>query len=294
MAKTSHVAERFKPSICERLKQSGEDKKLKGARKPQLVKKKEPTPMPVPIFATLQNNTNTPTLTANLQVARTTARGSETVWVRWSTTTSCNTGSTLDIWDEWNTGSMLTTGSTVWSMWNEYGQRSRLLRPDPRPLQRPAIQVLETEEDRRRRNEQEQRFRREEEEKQSKVRAAYERAMTLLKSCLNSEQKDSLEKSRFFYVTAPSGRRYRIDEGTHGNLKVVDKDGRVIERLCVQPNGVPAGDAMLVQKLMIETAEDALRSHANITLKDGRILYGNPALLDNQKLAEVIPLRRAG
>lgn len=297
------TAERFKPSIGERLKQSAEDKKLKGTRRPKK-QKADPTPPPQPIGPTLVSIT---TNAADgffgpgtggrgiIKIRTATVDHNNTIWYQWS-----QTACTGDTWDQWQTLPITlttTSASTIWETWVDTpnGHPTRILRPDARPAPtRPAIQVLETEEERRRRDEQYARFRQEEEEKNRRIREAYGRAMDLLKGFLSNEQRDSLEKSKFFYVTAPSGRRYRIDEGTHGNLKVVNKEGRVIERLCVQPNGVPAGDAMLTQKFMIETAEDVLRRHANITLETGRIIYGDNDLLDNKKLADVIPLRRAG
>lgn len=300
----SSGAERFKPSIGERLRQSSEDKKLRGSRRPKKEKPEPQPPQPAPIGPTLVSiTTNNPDGFFRpgggiIRIRTATTDCNNTVWYQWT-----QTGCTGDTWDQWQSLPITlttTSASTVWESWVDTGtgRGNRLLRPDPRPITRaaprPAIEVIETEEERRRRNEQFERFRREEEEKNRKIREAYGRAMDLLKSCLNNEQRDSLEKSKFFYVTAPSGRKYRIDEGTHGNLKVVNKEGRVIERLCVQPNDVPAGDAMLVQKLMIETAEDALRRHANITLENGQTLYGDRALLDNQKLADIIPIRRAG
>lgn len=296
------TAERFKPSIGERLKQSSEDKKLKGARRPKKEKTTTAPPVPVgPILVSITTNNADGFFGPGtggrgiIRVRTATIDHNNTVWYQWS-----QTASTGDTWNQWQSLPITlttTSGSTVWETWVDTPNRHppRILRPDVRPTQpRPAIQVLETAEERRRRDEQYARFRQEEEEKNRRIREAYGRAMDLLKSCLNNEQRDSLEKSKFFYVTAPSGRKYRIDEGTHGNLKVVNKEGRVIERLCVQPNNVPAGDAMLVQKLMIETAEDALRRHANITLENGQMLYGDRALLDNQKLADIIPIRRAG
>lgn len=114
---------------------------------------------------------------------------------------------------------------------------------------------------------------------------ANRRAMELLCSCLNDEQKRTLLADRYFLVRAPSGRLYRIDQGTHGNVKVVDpRTKRVLESLCIQPSGVPVGDSMLVQKLMIETAEDAFRKHANITVTDSlRLIRGVDDLLDGPR-----------
>jgi len=293
------LAERFKPSIKERLAQSEKDKRTKGARKLKAVREEPVEVIHLPPPVTM--NTWDPLET---RIITNTVTGGGTVWRIWTS----NSATTCDVgWEHWNNlhTPTITTSSTTWSLWNEFTDNpSRHGSPRTRIAQDPygrivGFEVVETEEEKRFRLEQYERAQKEQREYEARMaeaarvkREAYDRALELLKSCLNAEQRDNLEKHRYFFVKAPSGRRYRIDEGTHGNLKVVDKDGFILERLCVQPNGVPAGDAMLVQKLMIETAEDALRRHANITLANGQLLRGDPTNLDNTKLADVIPIRR--
>lgn len=122
---------------------------------------------------------------------------------------------------------------------------------------------------------------------------AHDRAMALLRSCLNAEQLRELAANNYFFVTAPSGNLYRIDKGSHGNIKRIDpQTGRWVESLCVQPRGVPEGDAMLMQKLLIETAEEELRRVANITLRDGGMDRSSGQLITGERLAEVIPFPR--
>lgn len=106
------------------------------------------------------------------------------------------------------------------------------------------------------------------EEKVKRAKAAADaraRAEKLLLESLNPEQRsDMLERGRFYLLTQ-SGRRYRIDRHTHGNVKLVDEKGGLIEQYCAQPNGIPADDAILAQKLMLETDEKAFLKVANMT-----------------------------
>lgn len=99
--------------------------------------------------------------------------------------------------------------------------------------------------------------------------AANRRAEDLLRRELTEEQSRDLDKKGCFYLETvqPDGsrRKYRIDRGTHGNIKRLDDKGSIIETLCVQPGGVPTADAMLAQKLWLETNEEKLRKTANIT-----------------------------
>lgn len=215
-----------------------------------------------------------------------------TIWNSWTSNTSAVTTiqATGPVWKIWvDTGTTAGTAScvtdTIWTGWQTIQTGgvthwNRLV---------PAVPI-ETEAERRARDER-YRLAVESERKAAQKRdAAKARAMELLNSFLSQEQRESLRKERFFYVRAPSGRLYRIDQGTHGNLKTVDPQTRkVIERLCIQPGGVPEGDSMLTQKLMIETAEDALRAHANITLADGRVIHGEPALLDADRAMRFLP-----
>lgn len=137
---------------------------------------------------------------------------------------------------------------------------------------------------------------------QREVQGAEKRAFALLDVLLTETQRRDLREKNFFYETAPSGRRYRVDRGSHGNVKVVNAQGVMIESLCVQPPGVPAGDAMAMQLLLIRTAEEALRETANITAYDidahgtrsSRWLSYSKGLLTSERLEQhnVLPFVR--
>lgn len=86
--------------------------------------------------------------------------------------------------------------------------------------------------------------------------AARERARALLVSCLSPAQREDLAKRKCFYVDVRGddgvARRFRIDEHTHGNVKLLDDKGSIVGQYCVQPDNVPVEDAMLAQKLWLD------------------------------------------
>lgn len=88
-----------------------------------------------------------------------------------------------------------------------------------------------------------------------------ERARALLTRNLNAEQRDSLERNGYFDLNI-GGKHYRIRQGTHGNVRLVVGD-REVTSFCIQPNDVPAEDAMLAQKLLLETDEASFLRIAN-------------------------------
>ena len=96
---------------------------------------------------------------------------------------------------------------------------------------------------------------------------ARERADLLLRESLTPQQREDLAAKNCFYLESidkdGKRRKYRIDRGTHGNIKLLDDANRIIGSYCVQPNGVPIEDAMLAQKLWIETDEAAFIKAAN-------------------------------
>ena len=88
------------------------------------------------------------------------------------------------------------------------------------------------------------------------------KARELLMSNLSAQQLGEFESSGYFHVNA--GRRtYRIYQGHAGNVALLDAQGKVVRRFCAYPPGVPAGDAMLAQKLLLETDEGAFLAKAN-------------------------------
>lgn len=309
-APARRLAERFMPTLAEKLKQSADAKEKmreRIANKPKLLVVDTETQRQPNMGLT------PPVPGAQLESVRrdyepTGFFRNEVTWRVWNT----GSGSTLttnsccdDPWHQWNDAHTITSGQNTIRIWQGWVDQDPQLGRGPRQLVQHRQQFTETPEQRRVREEQEQRYRAEqaaanaryEEERraaENRRKEADDRAMKLLVSMLNDQQKADLKRDKHFYVEAPSGRLYRIDYGTHGNVKVVDRvTKKIIERLCIQPNGVPAGDANLMQKLMIETAEDVFRAHANITLEDGRMVYGKTGLLDGDRLAEVIPIRRA-
>lgn len=184
----------------------------------------------------------------------TAASNADLAWTTWSGTTSncagdC-TGGTANVWVQWTSGD--STGDVITC--NGTGPYIDARTEEERAADeaRWAAERLETE---RRANE------------AAAVRAAArDKARTLLVAMLNEQQRAQLQRERFFEVIAKhSKRRYRIHEGTHGNVRLLSEDGREVTRYCGQPNGVPTEDAMLAQKLQIEHDEDTFLQKANAT-----------------------------
>lgn len=98
-------------------------------------------------------------------------------------------------------------------------------------------------------------------------RDAEQRADALLRSFLTPEQEQSWDRDKRFDLTVEGGNRparhYRIERGTHGNIKRLE-NGRVVESLCVQPSSVPIPDANLAQMLHLLHDEEGLRRKAGI------------------------------
>lgn len=87
------------------------------------------------------------------------------------------------------------------------------------------------------------------------------KARRLLLENVSEAQRQSLEAHGYFDVPV-NGRTYRIHQGTHGNVRRLENGVETVS-LCAQPLGVPACDAMLAQKLMLETDEAAFLRIAN-------------------------------
>ncbi len=275
------LADRFKPGIFERIRQSREAKQRQRNREQ----------LDAPTIVVTPAPQHTP---------HTAPTGAGNAWDYWQLDTRCAPTSActtnVDPWGMWNIQRPNTAASattTLWTDWN-VGHTVALI-----PFLRETAVQRRNREDQERRYEAElaaanARYYEEQRAVENRRKEAEDRAMKLLVSVLNDQQKADLKRDRHFFVEAPSGRLYRIDYGTHGNVKLVDRvTRRVVEHLCIQPNGVPAGDANVMQKLMIETAEDVFRSHANITLADGSLIRGSSELLTGEKLARVIPIRNA-
>lgn len=91
------------------------------------------------------------------------------------------------------------------------------------------------------------------------------RARQLLLDNLTEKQREDFEdKKHFFVVGNSSGARYRISNGTVRNVDRIDKKGKVDKNLCFGPEGTYLnGDVMLIQKIMLENAEDEVLKIAN-------------------------------
>jgi hypothetical protein len=119
---------------------------------------------------------------------------------------------------------------------------------------------------------QEKKLREDAEKRALAAKLAEKRAEDLLRLCLTPQQIEDLEKKSCFYVevAGKNGKkeRYRIDRGSHGNVKQIDEKGSIIRSFCIQPSGVPVGDVLLTQKLWLEASEETREEFwatANIT-----------------------------
>jgi hypothetical protein len=172
------------------------------------------------------------------------------------TSTVASTGA-WQVWNNAQVANITASTTTNWVSWNnaitfqQYGQQAN--QPYIKPLS-PA-QVKKAQEDA------EERARVEQAEKL----AAKGRARKLLVRHLSVIQKRVYEEHGYFDVEV-SGKVYRVRQGTHGNVRKIEQvDGRDREVMsfCIQPGGVPEEDAMLAQKLLLETDEAMFLRIAN-------------------------------
>jgi hypothetical protein len=191
-------------------------------------------------------------------------------WIEWNRSIYTTTATTLyaDPWPHWanSTGggilytnnSTATTATMAWSYWVEEHQRleglARVMRPRPRQKTDAEVQAELLAQ---------KRWEEEQAAKRMAHHRANRRAEALLRGCLTPEQQHDLETKGCFYVETPGGRRYRIDRGTHGNVKRLDERGSILAGYCAQPNGIPVADSMLAQKLALEADEDGFLRVAN-------------------------------
>lgn len=176
------------------------------------------------------------------------------------------------IWNVWNqtytgTGTLTTQGQVIngWPEWNKHyetAQRHVQQYGRRKPSDEEVRAALERE----------KRLREEAEARAQKALRAKTRAEQLLRACLSPAQIEDLDKKNCFYVEIENENgkkeRYRIDRGSHGNVKQLDALGSVLRSFCIQPPGVPEGDAMLAQKLFLESSEETRAKFwetANIT-----------------------------
>lgn len=184
-------------------------------------------------------------------------------WTQWTTNSTASTATTIDPWPRWvidcgvSTTSAMTVTNTAWVNWAINGQVEYKV---------PNIPTYTEEELQRQREEiAARRLAREQ-----KDEAANRRALLLLMAILSAEQKKELTERGRFHVSARSGRRYRVSDGSHGNLSLVDEHGNVLKKLCVQPTGIPKHDVMAGQALHILDNEEEFVRRANVTSLTGQ------------------------
>lgn len=188
-------------------------------------------------------------------------------WVYWSTE-----GGDDDTWGYWLDSAATSTSATTWSLWTTGTSTAYTASSDmvwtswttsastvyapPRPAVTPEQQARWGAE---RATLREAAARREAERA-----AARDKARALLLSMLSVRQREQLERERFFEIVGQSGKHYRIRQGTHGNVRLLD-GGREVGSYCGQPVGVPDEDAMLAQKLQLEYDEARFVAASNYT-----------------------------
>jgi hypothetical protein len=186
------------------------------------------------------------------------------------------------VWKVWSgTGDYSSTGTCGASAWVEWNRAyihnvmiSATLSAEQQPARRSHRVQMSAEE--RQLHEQYERDteRKYQEERAARI-AAEVKAELLLQRLLTAEQRETLEKKNHFYLYS-GGRKFRIDRGQTGNVKLVDEKDRVVQSYCIHPAGVPDADAMAAQKLMLEADPETFERVANITYRNGAVRRGTP------------------
>ena len=98
------------------------------------------------------------------------------------------------------------------------------------------------------------------------------RGLQLMRDWLSPDQRAQFDDSGTFEVVGcHSGKRYRIYRGTAQNVFELDEAGELKLGFCFTPYGnLVAGDAMLAQKIALETDESGALAVANRFLPRGR------------------------
>ncbi len=102
-------------------------------------------------------------------------------------------------------------------------------------------------------------------EKEAAIKCAEE----LLKDHIGVEAFSELHKVGYIELDSQKyqGRKYRVPQEHMNMIDVLDKDGNVIDRLCVHPSvACPPGDHILSRLVLLELAEEYLLKQANHNL----------------------------
>jgi len=171
--------------------------------------------------------------------------GSSNIWVVWNdnvthgTTISSYSTQSIVTWQNWNETEQQAVAATIHRVQAAHAIQQRL----------DAVHWRKT---------------------AAKQRLARIKAERLLRDFLTQEQKNDLTKYGFFKLYVKKGEEtkvYRIRRGQHRNVDLMEElGGKLVPRksLCLHPSmAVPDADAMLVQKLMLETNEDEFLRIAN-------------------------------
>ena len=179
-------------------------------------------------------------------------------WNCWNDTGTAT--SVIDTtWGCWaNSTATTTAGSaTTWMRWMSDGTTSgNYVVTQPAQLSKEQLAVVK---------QQQAEFNKAQAELQAKQKHAKAKAEQLLVEHLTEEQEKAWKENRAIFVTAKSGRRFKIREGRAGNIEEINADGKAIRSFCVhvEPYNVPDADNVLAQKLALEHNEEALLRVAN-------------------------------
>lgn len=205
-------------------------------------------------------------------------------------TCTTSTGIT-DTWSVWfdsaiangTSTSTIGTASTVWDIWTSTSTSTeifhRAISSQPRIIQ-PARQLTGAEleamaaQERARHERERQRQAaweagRPQREAEDRARAALrlkaeETAEELLLAILTQEQRETYRNQHYVVITGRSGKRYRVRRGRSGNIDVINREGRVEERLCAHPGvACPDSDTVTAQLLHLQADEEGFWRKAN-------------------------------
>lgn len=192
-----------------------------------------------------------------------------TVWPLWNdTSVTSATCATHDVWSYWQgTVSSVTSADVTWKLTSVSSTSNTLtwqtwqIGDLGTGVHRVRHVPVSAEEAARRRRMDEE-WRAGEANRRKEREAAKGRARKLLCESLTRAQREQYEKNGYFDV-AVAGKTYRIHQGTHGNVRLLNEKGESVTSYCVQPNNVPDEDAMLAQKLALELAPQEFFAKAN-------------------------------
>lgn len=199
------------------------------------------------------------------------ARNAYTLTSEWadSSATACVqlvsvASTTAATWTEWSSNASLTCATSItiisatWDAWTANTITYTPYTPRPETAEQRAARAAQAELARQRA-----------EVDRARRAVAIVKADKLLESILTDVQRAHIQAHGFFLVRGRSGQLYRIRRGWSGNVDVLSPAGEVLDRLCAHPSlNCPDGDNMAAQKLMLESADEAL--FLRIANKHGR------------------------